>query len=87
METLTKKNEYAGCTASNYVGNRSGRCLDLIGPDKKTLREKYLIGEPRDCPMGTAAQMKAQGYVGIYLKEPVTFYRLPNSNRIVLKTW
>ena len=83
--TLTKKNDETGCTAANYVGNRSARCLDLVGPDKRTIRDKYLIGEPCDCPIGTAEEMKARGYVGIYLREPVTFYRLPNSNRIVPK--
>ena len=75
------------CTAATYVGNRPANTLDLVGPDRKTLREKYLVGEPRDCPIGTATQMKARGFVGIYLKEPVTYYRLPNSDRIVLKSW
>ena len=85
--TLTQKHDSPGCTASNYVGNRSERCLDLVGPDKRTIREKYLIGEPRDCPFGSAAEMTARGYVGIYLREPVAFFRLPNSNRIIPKTW
>ena len=39
----------------------------------KTLRDKYYVGEPHDCPMGSAEEMKMRGYVGIYLKEPVTF--------------
>jgi hypothetical protein len=84
MKTLTQDTK---CNASTFVGNRASTCLDLVGPDKKTLREKYYVGEPHDCPMGTAEEMKRRGYVGIYLKEPVTFFRLPNSNRIVPKTW
>lgn len=82
MKTLETK-----CNASTFIGNRSASSLDLVGPDKKTLREKYYIGEPHDCPAGSADEMKRRGFVGIYLKEPVTFYRLPNSNRIVPKTW
>ncbi|HZM01817.1 MAG TPA: hypothetical protein VFC44_02235 [Candidatus Saccharimonadales bacterium] len=87
MTTITKKNDQTGCTAATYVGNRSIRCLDLVGPDQKTIRQKYLIGEPQDCPMGRADEMKQRGFVGIYLKEAVTFFRLPNSNRILQKTW
>jgi hypothetical protein len=87
MSTTTKTVEDSLCNAASYVGNRPGNSLDLVGPDKKTLRDKYLIGEPRDCPAGTAGEMKARGFVGIYRKEPGTFYRLPNSNRIVPKTW
>ena len=41
----------------------------LTGPDSKTLREKYLVGDPPDCPLGTAEEMKRRGYVGIYEKE------------------
>ena len=85
--TFTRKSQNSACSNANYVGNRSERCLDLVGPDAKTIREKYLIGEPRDCPFGSAAEMKARGYVGIYLRDPVTFFRLPNSNRIIPKTW
>ncbi|MDB6057950.1 MAG: hypothetical protein JWO95_1794 [Verrucomicrobiales bacterium] len=84
MNTMTQETK---CNASTFVGNRAATSLDLVGPDKKTLREKYYVGEPHDCPMGTADEMKRRGYVGIYLKEPVTFFRLPNSNRIVPKTW
>ncbi len=32
-----------------FIGNRDSSSLDLIGPDRKTLREKYLIGRPQDC--------------------------------------
>ena len=63
------------CNEINFVGNRLATCLDLIGPDKKTLRDKYLVGDPRDCPMGTAAEMKARGFVGIYEKD--TRHRIP----------
>jgi hypothetical protein len=75
------------CSDATFVGNRSVRCLDLVGPDKKTIREKYIIGDPHDCPLGTADQMKERGYVGIYLKNPVIRLRLPNSDFIVQKSW
>ena len=81
------KTPEGACNAATYVGNRSIRSLDLVGPDKKTLRQKYIIGEPRACPMGSAEEMKRRGYIGIYLKEPSVFFRLPNSGRIVQKTW
>ena len=58
------------CNEATFVGNRSSSCLDLVGPDKKTIREKYIVGEPHDCPMGNAAEMKRRGFVGIYLKNP-----------------
>ena len=58
------------CNETNYVGNRLATALDLPGPDRKTLRDKYLIGDPRDCPLGKAEEMKRRGYVGIYEKEP-----------------
>ena len=79
--------EPAKCNSETFVGNRSRNSLDLVGPDKRTLREKYVIGEPHDCPVGTSDQMRALGFVGIYAREVATFYRLPNSNRIVPKTW
>lgn len=84
---MLKSVEASPCNAATYVGNRPIKSLDLVGPDKRTLREKYFIGEPRDCPAGTAEEMKARGFVGIYRKEAVTFYRFPNSNRVVPKTW
>jgi hypothetical protein len=62
------------CDETNYVGNRLASSLDLPGPDHKTLREKYLIGEPRDCPIGKAAEMKRRGFVGIYEKDPNPFF-------------
>jgi hypothetical protein len=65
-----KSKESSSCDLSTFVGNRSLRCLDLKGPDGRTLREKYLIGEPQACPMGCAAEMKKSGYVGIYDKQP-----------------
>ncbi|MCI0540931.1 MAG: hypothetical protein L0Z50_37495 [Verrucomicrobiales bacterium] len=63
-----------------FVGNRLAASLDLIGPDGKTLRQKYVIGDPRDCQAGKADQMKRRGYIGIYNRSPVQVFRLPNSN-------
>ena len=84
---MIKRTENSPCNDANYIGNRSIRSLDLLGPDKKTLREKYLIGEPRDCPMGTADEMKRRGFVGIYMKEPANFFRLRGTGLIVSKAW
>lgn len=56
----------------NFIGNRIEACLDLIGPDKKTLREKYDIGEPRECALGDSTEMKRRGYVGIYCRRSLT---------------
>jgi hypothetical protein len=64
-----KINDTDVCKETNFVGNRLATSLDLMGPDKRTLREKYLIGDPRDCPVGSAEEMKRRGYVGIYEKE------------------
>lgn len=75
------------CSPATFVGNRPAHALDWVGPDKKTLRQKYLIGEPCSCPSGTAEEMKRRGFVGIYLKAPGVFYRLPNSGQIIQKTW
>jgi len=75
------------CSDATFVGNRSIQCLDLVGPDKKTIREKYLIGDPHDCPMGTAEEMKKRGYVGIYLKNAPVRFRLPNSGMVIAKNW
>lgn len=79
--------EESPCNAATFVGNRLASCLDLVGPDKKTLRQKYLIGDPRDCPAGTATEMKKRGFVGIYQKEPVFTFRLPNSTMRITKSW
>lgn len=67
------------CREDTFVGNRRASSLDLVGPDKLTLREKYLIGEPRDCAYGSAEEMRREGYVGIYQKSPVILYRLPGT--------
>jgi hypothetical protein len=75
------------CNDATFVGNRSVNCLDIVGPDKRTIREKYIIGEPHDCPMGTSNEMKKRGYVGIYLKTPTLKFRIPNSNVVIKKTW
>ena len=67
MSTTTQNSV---CDQSTFVGNRRATTLDLVGPDMKTLREKYFIGDPCDCVMGSAEQMKRMGFVGIYEKEP-----------------
>jgi hypothetical protein len=77
----------SACNEATFVGNRLATCLDLVGPDKKTLRQKFLVGEPRGCAAGTAEEMKKRGYVGIYQKEREIRFRLPNSNLIIQKTW
>jgi len=66
-----------------YVGNRPEATLDLVGPDKKTLRDKFVIGEPRDCPAGTADEMRRRGFVGIYQKTPCRTFRLPGTGLIL----
>jgi hypothetical protein len=81
------KTENTLCNDATFVGNRSLRCLDLPGPDRRTIREKYIIGEPHDCPIGSADEMKKRGYVGIYLKNPVVKLRLPHSNFVIQKSW
>ena len=75
------------CNDATFVGNRSAQSLDLVGPDKKTLREKYVIGDPHDCPMGSAGEMKRRGYVGIYLKNAPVRFRLPQANMMVARSW
>ncbi|MEO6036280.1 MAG: hypothetical protein ABIQ35_13570 [Verrucomicrobiota bacterium] len=75
------------CNEATFVGNRLGTCLDLLGPDKKSLRQKFLIGEPRRCAAGTGEEMKRRGYVGIYQKEREVRFRLPYSNLVIQKTW
>jgi hypothetical protein len=80
----TKENP---CNDSTFVGNRAVTCLDIVGPDKRTLREKYLVGDPHDCPLGPASEMKKRGFVGIYLKNPIVRLRLPNSSFVLAKNW
>ncbi|HEV8543395.1 MAG TPA: hypothetical protein VGR78_13450 [Verrucomicrobiae bacterium] len=65
-----------------YIGNRPESVLDLVGPNKKTLRDKYAIGEPRDCAAGTADQMRQRGFVGIYHKSPSRIFRLAGSDLV-----
>ncbi len=84
---MTKTTVEPACNEATYLGNRPLRTLDMMGPDKKTLRQKYLIGEPRGCPLGTAEEMKRRGFVGIYQKNPVMRFRLPHSNLVIEKTW
>lgn len=64
-----------------FVGNRRASTLDLVGPDGKTLRQKYVIGEPHPCAAGSAEDMKQRGFVGVYAKQTGTLYRLPGSAR------
>ncbi len=47
--------------AGEYCGNHCGHPL--------TIPENMRKGRPRPCPDGTTAEMEAQGYVGLYLKE------------------
>jgi hypothetical protein len=54
------------CDESNFTGNRRETCLDLVGYDGKTLREKFIIAEPRACSAGSAEKMKRDGFVGLY---------------------
>lgn len=72
---------------STFVGNRLASCLDLVGPDKKTLRQKFLVGEPRSCAAGSGEEMKKRGYVGIYQKERHVTFRIPHTNLILQKAW
>jgi hypothetical protein len=80
----TKENP---CNDATFVGNRSVSCLDIVGPDKRTLRDKYLIGEPHACAAGTAEQMSKRGFVGIYTKNPIVRLRVPGSSFMITKTW
>lgn len=72
---------------ATFVGNRPQHVLDMVGPDKKTLRQKYLIGDPCACHCGSAEEMKRRGYVGIYLPKTAMLYRLPCSGKIIQKSW
>jgi hypothetical protein len=75
-----KTNSEPICNESNFIGNRRETCLDLVGYDGKTLREKFLVGDPRDCHVGSAAEMKQEGFVGIYSK-PLKFSKaVPRTN-------
>lgn len=71
----------------HFVGNRLASSLDLVGPDGKSLRQKYLIGDPVDCQAGTSGEMKRRGYVGIYKKNPNVVFRIPNSNLTIRVAW
>ncbi len=72
---------------ATFVGNRPRHVLDLVGPDKKTLRQKYVVGDPCACPVGTVEEMKRRGYVGVYLQNTAMLYRLPSSGKIIQKSW
>ncbi|MEP6662971.1 MAG: hypothetical protein ABJC04_04830 [Verrucomicrobiota bacterium] len=83
---MTKRTENP-CNEATFIGNRMVGSLDLIGPDKKSLREKYLIGDPRQCAAGSAEEMKRRGYVGIYMKERVVRFRIPQSGLVLQQSW
>jgi len=83
---MNKTSEPA-CNEATFVGNRLAGCLDLLGPDKKSLRQKFLIGEPRACAAGSAEDMKRRGYVGIYQKERTVTFRIPQTNLLLHKAW
>ena len=72
---------FAASSPLMFVGNRRASTLDLVGPDGKTLRQKYVIGEPHPCAAGSAEDMKRRGYVGVYSKQTGILYRLPGSAR------
>ena len=63
---MSKQAVHSSSVPLNFLGNRLASALDLIGPDGLSLRRKYLIGDPRDCPFAPADVMKKNGYVGIY---------------------
>ena len=75
------KNNLSQCapSPSRFVGNRLQRALDLCGSDGRTLRQKYIIGDPMECPAGTAMEMKRLGYVGLYSRSNLLVYTLPNT--------
>ena len=68
---------------TDFIGNRPASVLDLQGGDRKTLRDKYLIGEPRACAAGTAEEMKRRGFVGIYRKAAPSVFRVPGTDLII----
>ena len=84
---MNQSNTKPACDEATFVGNRLAGCLDLIGPDKRTLRQKFLIGEPRQCAAGSAEEMKRRGYVGIYQKERTVTFRIPHTNILLQKAW
>lgn len=84
---MNKTNAESALNEATFVGNRLASCLDLVGPDKKTLRQKFLVGEPRQCAAGSAEDMKKRGYVGIYQKERTVTFRIPHTNLVMQKAW
>ena len=70
---MPMKTRESSCNTATFIGNRSIRCLDLLGLDGKTIRDKFLIGDPQPCAIGNSGEMKRQGYVGIYDKNPSRF--------------
>ncbi len=74
------------CNDATFVGNRLATSLDLLGPDKKSLRQKFLIGEPGDCAAGSTEEMKRRGYVGIYEREREVRFRIPHFQFVAPKS-
>jgi hypothetical protein len=68
---MSKRPAHSNGVPLIFLGNRPASALDLIGPDGLSLRRKYLIGDPRDCPFAPADVMKKNGYVGIYRRAGV----------------
>ena len=77
---MNRKNREAAFASLHFIGNRLATSVDLVGPDGKTLRQKYIIGAPAACPAGTAEEMGRRGYVGLYKRESFLVLRIPNSN-------
>jgi hypothetical protein len=50
----------------HYVGHRLASALDFLDEGCRTVRDNYIIGDPQDCEIGTAAQLKKKGFVGLY---------------------
>lgn len=84
---MNKTSSAPTCDESTFVGNRLAGCLDLLGPDKKSLRQKFIIGEPRACAAGSAEEMKRRGYVGIYQKERTVTFRIPHTSLVLQRSW
>jgi hypothetical protein len=79
--SLNDKFSFGAASSLAFVGNRLASTLDLAQPDGKTLRQKYLIGDPQPCPAGSAEEMTRRGFVGVYSKQTEPLYRLPGSQR------
>lgn len=54
-----------------YVANRLATCLDLPGEgkDRRTLRKRFTIGEPKPTARYGVSELKKMGMVGLYEKK------------------